>query len=184
MKGAEISGGDHNSQIHNSRCSATATRLSFTVVCFNGHTTYNFITWSIFARQTGHPHFLALTSFKQDMQPAICPHGIKAPSTGASKQITHEVEELSPFLISFWLQGRPKGEPYSHSCFGRERGRKMVRFSGKELEFPMFIRILEVGAPWRLQLRAGFWCTFLFSFSISFTAGFSSSSSFRAFNNF
>lgn len=184
MKGAEISGGDHNSQIHNSRCSATATRLSFTVVCFNGHTAYNFITWSIFARQTGHPHFLALTSFKQDMQPAICPHGIKAPSTGASKQITHEVEELSPFLISFWLQGRPKGEPYSHSCFGRERGRKMVRFSGKELEFPMFIRILEVGAPWRLQLRAGFWCAFLFSFSISFTAGFSSSSSFRAFNNF
>lgn len=34
------------------------------------------------------------------MHPAIWPHGMQAPSTGASKQITHEEEAPSPFFAS------------------------------------------------------------------------------------
>ena len=57
------------------------------------HTEYSLITWSTLPRQTGQSQFLALISFKQGMHPAICPHGIKAPSTGPSQQITHEEDE-------------------------------------------------------------------------------------------
>jgi hypothetical protein len=38
---------------------------------------------------------LALISFKQDMHPAMWPHGMQAPSTRASKHITHDEEPPS-----------------------------------------------------------------------------------------
>ena len=57
---------------------------------------------SIWERQTGHPKAFIFTSVKQAMQPAKCPHGTHAASTGASLQIKHdELERLvpSPALI-------------------------------------------------------------------------------------
>ena len=57
------------------------------------------------ARHIGHPIFLFLISFKQEMHPATCPQGTHAASADASTQITHTPDPPLPSLLSKFVDG-------------------------------------------------------------------------------